>query len=147
MLTEAEAARCLAEEWQLPGARLTRLNGGLGSRTWIVEHAGRRQVLKVVTPAIGEQMAGGLAVAQRVERAGIPAGDPQPTRTGGLTASAGGCRLGLLAWVPGAPLTGEDEQERRLIGVTLGEVHRALAGAAVPPTQRFHWVDPAARHL
>lgn len=55
MLTEAEAARCLAEEWDRPGARLTRLDGGMGSRTWIVEDGGRRQVLKAVTPAIGEQ--------------------------------------------------------------------------------------------
>jgi Ser/Thr protein kinase RdoA (MazF antagonist) len=148
VLNEEGVRRCLAEEWGLPGARLTRIDGGMGSRTWLVEDAGRRWVVKVVTAALGEMMAGGLAVAQRLDQAGIPAGAPEPTRTGDLTVTAAdGCRLGLLAWVPGNPLTGEDEQQRRLIGTTLGQVHRALAGQLVPPTQRFHWVDPAAAHL
>jgi homoserine kinase type II len=48
---------------------------------------------------------------------------------------------------PGDPLTGQDERQRRLIGTTLGRVHQALSGLAVPATQRFHWVDPAAPHL
>lgn len=147
MLTEDQVRGCLAEEWGLPEARLTRLDGGLGSRTWIVDDASRRWVLKAVAPGLGMNLAGGLAVARRLDQAGIPAGAPEPTRTGDLTASAGGRRLGLLAWVPGEPLTGADQGERRLIGSTLGRVHRALSGAAVPATQRFHWVDPAARHL
>lgn len=147
MLTENQVRGCLAEEWALPEARLTRLDGGLGSRTWIVDDAGRRWVLKAVAPGLGGNLAGGLVVARRLDRAGIPAGAPEPTRTGDLTARVGGRRLGLLAWVPGEPLTGADQGERRLIGSTLGRVHLALSGAVVPATQRFHWVDPAARHL
>jgi len=147
MLTEDQVRGCLAEEWGLPEARLTRLDGGLGSRTWIVDDAGRRWVLKVVAPGLGMNLAGGLAVARRLDQAGITAGAPEPTRTGDLTASVGGRRLGLLAWVPGEPLTGADQGERQLIGSTLGRVHRALSGEVVPATQRFHWVDPAARHL
>jgi Ser/Thr protein kinase RdoA (MazF antagonist) len=147
MLTEDQARGCLAEEWDLPEAMLTRLDGGMGSRTWIVDDTSRRWVLKAVAPGLGGNLAGGLAVARRLGQLGIPAGAPEPTRTGDLTASAGGHRLGLLAWVPGEPLTGADEGERRLIGTTLGQVHRALSSAVVPATQRFHWVDPAARHL
>jgi len=147
MLSDEVAARCLAEGWGLLGARLTRLDGGMGSRTWMVDHSSRRWVLKAVTPEVGAQMAGGLAVAQRLERGGIPAGRPEPTQAGDLTATAGGCRLGLLAWVPGEPLTGADERQRRLIGTTLGRMHQALSGQGVPLTQRFHWVDPAAGHL
>jgi Ser/Thr protein kinase RdoA (MazF antagonist) len=147
VLTEETVRLCLAREWGLPAARLTRHEGGMGSRTWIVDEAGRRWVLKAVTAALGEQMAGGLAVAQRLDRAGIPAGAPEPTRAGELAVSTGGGRLGLLTWVPGDPLTGQDERQRRLIGTTLGRVHRALSGQAVPGTQRFHWVDPAAAHL
>jgi homoserine kinase type II len=147
MLTDEVAARCLAEAWGLSAARLTRLDGGMGSRTWTVDHSGRRWVLKAVTPEVGAQMAGGLAVAQRLEHAGIRAGRPEPTKSGGLTATAGGCWLGLLAWVPGEPLTGAGERQRRLLGTTLARVHRALSGQEVPLTQRFHWVDPAAGHL
>jgi homoserine kinase type II len=147
MLTEESVRRCIAKEWGLRQARLTRLDGGMGSRTWIVDDAGRRWVLKAVAPALGGQLAGGLVVAQRLEQAGIPAGAPEPTGSGDLTAIAGGCRLGLLTWVPGDPLTGADARQRRLIGTTLGRVHQALSGQAVPATQRFHWVDPAAGHL
>jgi homoserine kinase type II len=147
MLTEESARRCLAQEWNRPRATLTRLDGGMGSRTWTVDDAGRRWVLKAVAPALGANLAGGLAVASGLDAAGIPAGAPAPTRTGALTATSGGHRLGLLAWVPGNPLTGEGERERRLIGTTLGQVHRALSAVAVPATQRFHWVDPDAGHL
>jgi Ser/Thr protein kinase RdoA (MazF antagonist) len=147
MLSEERARRCLAEEWRLPAARLTRLDGGMGSRTWVVGDAGRRWVLKAVAPALGGQLAGGLAVAQRLDRPGIPAGAPEPTAGGSLTAVADGCTLGLLAWVPGEPLAGHDERERRLIGATLARVHQALSGQVVPTARRFHWVDPAAGHL
>jgi Ser/Thr protein kinase RdoA (MazF antagonist) len=147
MLTEESVRRCLAEEWGLPRATLTRLDGGMGSRTWIVDDAGRRWVLKAVVPAMGEALAGGLAVARRLDQAGIPSGAPEPTSSGELTAAADGYRLGLLVWVPGDPLTGEDGDQRRLIGTTLGRVHQALSGLAVPATQRFHWVDPKAGHL
>jgi Ser/Thr protein kinase RdoA (MazF antagonist) len=147
MLTDEGAARWLAEEWSLPDARITRLDGGMGSRTWIVEESGRRWVLKAVAPALATQMAGGLAVAERLQHAGIPAGMPELTRDGDLSVSAEGCRLGLLSWVPGHPLTGHDERQRRLIGTTLGRVHQALSGQTIPVTQRFHWVDPAAGHL
>jgi homoserine kinase type II len=101
MLTEESVRRCLAGEWNLPRATLTRLDGGMGSRTWIVDDAGRRWVLKAVAPALAANLAGGLAVAHRLDQAGIPAGAPQPTGTGELTAVFGDGRLGLLAWVPG----------------------------------------------
>src|SRR5579863_9440229 len=147
MLSEERARRCLAEEWDRPAARLTRLDGGMGSRTWIVGDAGRRWVLKAVAPHLGDQLAGGLAVAHWLDRPGIPAGKPEPTTDGSLTATADGCTLGLLAWVPGDPLTGRDEHERRLIGATLARIHQALSGLVVPRARRFHWVNPAAAHL
>jgi homoserine kinase type II len=147
MLTEERVRRCLSDEWALPAARLTRLDGGMGSRTWIVEDAGRRWVLKMVAPHLGDQLAGGLAVAHRLDRPGIPAGKPEPTTDGSVTATVNGYVLGLLAWVPGDPLTGGDERERRLIGATLARAHQALSGQVIPAAWRFHWVDPAAAHL
>lgn len=44
-------------------------------------------------------------------------------------------------------LAGEGPEEQRLIGRTLGRVHRALAEVRVPAAERFHWVDPTADHL
>jgi len=159
MLTDEAVSRCLERHWALGGARFARLDGGMGSRTWAVDHGNRRWVLKAVVADLGDQFASGLTVAERVERAGIPAGAPEPALDGDLTVTAGGCRVGLLAWVPGNPLTGEDDRQRALIGTTLGRVHRALRGPSGPSGQsdqpgqpvpgmvRFGWVKPAADHL
>ncbi|MBO0816683.1 MAG: phosphotransferase [Actinobacteria bacterium] len=147
MLEEPAVRMCLEECWGLPGARIAAHDGGMGSRTWIVDHGDRRWVAKAVAPALGDQFAGGLVVAQRVERAGILAGAPEPAVDGSLTVAVEGHRLALLPWVPGDPLTGEDRGERRLIGSTLARVHQALTGQAVEEAQLFHWVDPRADHL
>jgi homoserine kinase type II len=147
VLTQREARACLAAEWGLPRARLSPLGGGMSSQTWTVEAAGRRWVLKAVAGAAGGQLPGGLAVARLLEAAGIAAGAPAPTLSGALAASAGGSRLGLLAWVPGHPLTGDSNAERTVLGSSLARVHQALAGQTVAAAERFHWVDPAAPHL
>jgi hypothetical protein len=85
MLTEDQVRGCLAQEWGLPEARLTRLDGGLGSRTWIVDDAGRRWVLKAVAPGLGMNLAGGLVVARRLE-------SPRPSRPWHARDSAPGRR-------------------------------------------------------
>jgi homoserine kinase type II len=120
----------------------------MGSRTWIIDCAGRRWVAKAVAPHLADQFAKGLQVASLVERAGIQSGAPLPTDSGSLTADTqDGCRIALLTWVPGVPLTGADEREQRLMGATLARVHTALQGGSVTGAQRFHWVNPAAPHL
>lgn len=119
----------------------------MSSRTWIVDHDDRRWVAKAVAATLSSEFAGGLAVAQRLERAGIPAGAPEPTRDGSLTVTIDGYRLALLTWVAGDELTGHDQHQQWLIGATLGRVHQALAGQVIEGARRFHWVDPAADHL
>jgi hypothetical protein len=84
----------------LPAARLTRLDGGMSSRTWRVDDGGRRWVLKAVRPELSDLLDGGLAVAARLDQAAIAAGAPEPTRAGALTVTLGRWRLGLLRWVP-----------------------------------------------
>jgi homoserine kinase type II len=144
VLTEEQARQCLAEQWNLPRARLARLDGGMSSATWTVDD---RWVLKAVPGPPGDLLPGGLAVARLLAAAGIASGPPRPTRDGALTARAGDSRLGLLARVPGTGLTGDSETERRLVGAALARVHQVLAGQTVPGTRPFHWVDPAAPHL
>jgi homoserine kinase type II len=119
----------------LSGIDVTVHNGGMGSQTWYVDPGARRWV------------AGGMAIAHRLEQAGIPAGDPVPTRDGSLLVNLDGNWLALLTWVPGRALAGQDDAELALIGSTLAQVHRTLAGYEVEAAQRFHWVDPAADHL
>jgi Ser/Thr protein kinase RdoA (MazF antagonist) len=122
-------------------------NGGMGSQTWFVDLGDRRWVAKAVTAAAGPQLAGGLALARRLEQAGIPAGAAVPAGGGQLTVDAGAAWLALLTWVPGVPLDGQDSAEQEVIGGTLARVHRALQGFEVAGAERFHWVDPAAGHL
>jgi homoserine kinase type II len=119
----------------------------MGSRTWFVDLDHRRWVAKAVAPRDGSQFAGGLAIATRLEQAGIPAGAPVPATDGRLAVDVGSAWLALLTWVPGRPLAGEDTTEQDAIGRTLAAVHQALAGFRVAEARRFHWVDPDVGYL
>ena len=147
MITEPALAAWLSRYWGLAGVRVTEHNGGMGSETWFVDRDDQRWVAKAVTPDDGGQFAQGLALAQRLEQAGIPAGAPVPAAGGQLAVDVGDACLALLTWVPGRPLTGQDDAEQALIGATLARVHQALAGFEVAGAQRFHWVDPDAAYL
>jgi Ser/Thr protein kinase RdoA (MazF antagonist) len=147
MITESVLFSSLRRNWRLEGVRVTVHNGGMGSQTWFVDRGGRRWVAKAVAPGDGVQFAGGMAIAQRLEHAGIPAGAPVPAADGQLVVRAGDDWLALLTWVPGHELTGEDAAEQDLIGTTLANVHRALADYKVDTANHFHWVDPAAEYL
>lgn len=147
MITESVLVSSLRRNWHLEGARVTVHNGGMGSQTWFIDLGDRRWVAKAVAPADGVQFAGGMAIAQRLEQAGLSAGAPLPATDGQLVVQAGDDWLALLTWVPGHELTGEDSAEQQLIGATLAEVHRALAGYKVETANHFHWVDPDAEYL
>jgi Ser/Thr protein kinase RdoA (MazF antagonist) len=147
VITEPVLVSCLRCYWGLEGVRVTVHNGGMGSQTWFVDLGGRRWVAKAVAPGGGVQFAGGMAIAQRLEQAGMPAGAPVPAAVGQLVVQVGNDWLALLTWVPGHALTGQDAAEQALIGTTLAQVHRALVGYQVDGADRFHWVDPDAEYL
>jgi Ser/Thr protein kinase RdoA (MazF antagonist) len=147
VLTETVLRSGLRRYWWLDDVSIAVHNGGMGSATWFLGHDSGQWVAKAVAAEEGSQFAGGLRLAQQLERAGIPAGAPLPTTTGQLAVRLADCWLAVLAWVPGHPLTGHSPAERRLIGMTLAQVHRALAGGDTAAAQRFHWVDPDAAYL
>lgn len=135
----------LDRHWNVRG-RLSRLDGGMNSRTWLVETAsGERLVAKSVPADRAHALSAGLAVAAYLDAAGIPTGAPLPTVDGARTARYRDGVVALLRWVPGEPLTGV-AAEQPLLGATLGGVHRVLRGAPLPG-QPFDWLDPAAPHL
>jgi Ser/Thr protein kinase RdoA (MazF antagonist) len=147
VITEPALIASLRGSWGLTGARVSVHNGGMGSQTWFVDLGGQRWVAKAVEAPAGDQFAGGLTLARRLEQAGIPAGAAVPGAGGQLCVPVAGNWLALLTWVPGQPLTGRDSREQDLIGATLARVHRALAGCEVAGAQGFHWVDPDADYL
>jgi Ser/Thr protein kinase RdoA (MazF antagonist) len=147
VITEPALISRLSRHWDLTGVQVTVHNGGMGSQTWFVDLGHRRWVAKAVAPRDGDQFARGMAIAQRLDQAGLPAGAPVPASGGRLAVDAGDAWLALLTWVPGRALTGQDDAEQGVIGRTLARVHRALAGYEVPGERRFHWVDPDAAHL
>lgn len=147
MITEAALVSALSRYWGLGSAHVAVHNGGIGSQTWFVELDDRRWVAKAVAPHAGTTFAGGMAIARRLDEAGIPAGPPVPATDGKLVVDAGGGWLALLTWVPGHPLTGRDDAEQAVMGATLARVHRALLGYEVADAERFHWVDPDADYL
>jgi hypothetical protein len=149
VISDETLKELLRKFWGLAdGTRVVRHDGGMGSQTWIVEHAGRRWVAKSVAPHLAQPFARGLQVAQLLDDAGIRSGAPALSLTGSTTVgTASGDRAALLTWVPGRPLTGASGEEQRLIGNTLARVHRVLRDRKVPGAQHFHWVDPAAAYL
>lgn len=147
MITETVLVSCLDRYWGLRGVQVTVHNGGMGSETWFAELGDRRWVAKAVAPGDGRPFAGGMAIAQRLEQAGIPAGAPVAALGGQLVVNVGEAWLALLTWVPGQALTGQDDAEQDVMGRTLAKVHKALVGFEVESAQRFHWVDPAAGYL
>jgi len=147
VITEPVLLSCLSRYWGLSHVEATVHDGGMGSQTWFVDLGDRRWVAKAVAPGDGRSFAGGLAIAGRLDQAGIPAGAPVPAVGGQLAVDVGDAWLALLTWVPGRALTGQDDAEQDLIGRTLAGVHRVLAGHEVPQAQRFHWVDPDADYL
>jgi Ser/Thr protein kinase RdoA (MazF antagonist) len=147
-LSDEDVARLLARQWGIVGASLAAHHLGMNSQTWFVSIDGAvRGVAKAVPDRSARQFDAALAVAERVESKGIPAGAPMPTREGSRIVVRQGCALGLLRFVPGAGLSGDDANEQRIIGATLAGVHSALAGFEVPGADRFHWLDPDAAYL
>ncbi|GAB2886339.1 hypothetical protein GCM10022245_22160 [Streptomyces mayteni] len=120
-------AAALARHWNLPGAEVAPLMGGMNSATWHVRHHGVEWVAKAVPagPAAA-QFRYGLDLALRVEDAAVPAGAPVPSRAGRRTEAVAGHELALLRLVPGRELDGRDEGDLVLMGATLARVHRAL---------------------
>jgi homoserine kinase type II len=147
VITEPVLLSCLSRHWDLQGVQATAHDGGMGSQTWFIDLGDHRWVAKAVAPGDGRQLAGGLAIANRLDQKGIPAGSAVPAASGLLAIDVGDAWVALLTWVPGNALTGQDDAEQHLIGRTLAQVHQALAGYRVPQAQHFHWVDPAAGHL
>ncbi len=119
----------------------------MNSRSWVVQGGTKRWIAKAVPAIRHSQFEAGLAVAAHVEAAGIPAGSCVPTRAGSTVVALEDHVLALLSFVEGAPLTGRDEREQRIMGTVLAQVHQALAGSDVVGSERFHWIDPAAPHL
>jgi Ser/Thr protein kinase RdoA (MazF antagonist) len=119
----------------------------MNSRTWFVSESGHRFVAKAVPADAHRRFVSGLAVASHVEAAGIPAGAAVPTRDGRSFVQIDGHTLGLLTFVNGSGLLGDEPAEQRLMGTTLARAHGALIGHSVPGADRFHWIDPDAEHL
>jgi homoserine kinase type II len=74
VVTESLLASWLEQYWGVEAAQVSVHNGGMGSATWFVGNRGDRWVAKLVAPAAGSQFTGGLALAQALEDAGVPAG-------------------------------------------------------------------------
>ncbi|WP_412544157.1 phosphotransferase [Longispora sp. K20-0274] len=147
MITPALLRDHLAETWGLSGTTVEHHPGGMNSHTWLVRRGPDRWVAKAVPLPEKGPFASGLAVASRVQEAGIAAGAPVRALDGRDVVELDDRALALLTWVEGEELSGDGAGDHELIGATLARAHRCLAGASVPGADRFHWVDPRAAHL
>jgi len=137
----------LASHWGLVEAKVVEHPGGMSSLTWVVHADGRRLLAKSVSARkYAQRFANGLAAAERLSAAGIPAGAPVPTLDNAPTALIGDRSLALLEWVDGVPVDRDAPGGQELIGRTLARAHLALG--TVPAQQRIEPpVNAAALHL
>lgn len=147
MIGDGRLLECLADRWKLAEVSLEPHHGGMNSATWFVSAGGSRWIAKAVASSARRSFAAGLAVAARLEAAGIPAGAPLPTRRREYVTDVDGVPLALLSWVAGEAPSAASAGGQRKIGATLAQVHQSLRGASVNDADRFHWVDPQAAHL
>lgn len=146
-LDSSDIAALVAAGWGLEDPYAEPAGRGMNSRTWLVEAGDARFIAKLVPADQHDRFVSGLAVSRLVEVVGLLAGAPVETSEGGLWTRMGDNTLALLTFVDGRPLVGDDPDEQRLIGATLGRAHRVLVGRSVPGATRFHWIDPTAEHL
>ena len=133
-----ELARTLAQE-QFGVSGEVRELGSQQDRNYAV---GDRYVLKVANAAFADaeldaQDAALLHLADRVPGLDVPV--PQPARSGGFVARAGGLRARLLTYVPGTPLASWDHLAPVVVGrlgTVAGQVAAGLADLEHPGLDR-----------
>jgi homoserine kinase type II len=147
VVTDVALRECLDRCWGLADAEFAVHNGGMNSATWVVDHGGARYVAKSVPATQRDAFAGGLRVAEVVERAGTPAGGPVRTVDGHLVATLAGRPIALLTWVDGEQLVGDTPSQQRVIGRTLARVHTALLADPATDARPMDWLRHDDPHL
>ncbi|NUT34975.1 MAG: serine kinase, partial [Hamadaea sp.] len=74
MAADITVRGALRAAWHLPPDGCTRLAGGMTSATWSVQSEGRSYIVKLVPAGDRTAFEAGLALAERLSAAGIPAG-------------------------------------------------------------------------
>jgi len=128
-----DVAEVVREHWNLKPDAVEPLTGGMNSAAYLVSGDGRRLVLKAVD-ADDTAFEPGLALAVRLDDAGVTTGRPTPSKHGRLVERVDGQQVAVLEYVDGPELNETDQAE---IGELLGRVH---AAAAVEPGDTADWL-------
>lgn len=118
-----EIAELIGRFWELAGATVEPLGGGINSETWLVRHQGSTYVAKRVSPDALDSLVAGCEVAEALAAAGFATGPPVRTADGRVALAEHA--LALLTYVPGRELDGETDEEQHWIAGTLAGVHAA----------------------
>ncbi|MEV4260428.1 phosphotransferase [Kribbella sp. NPDC049584] len=128
----------LREHWNLKPDAVEPLTGGMNSAAYLVSGDGRRLVLKAVD-ADDTAFEPGLALAARLDDAGLTTGRPTPNNHGRLVERVDGRQVALLEYVDGLELVETDQAE---IGEFLGRVHAAAGVESGDTADWLHFMLP-----
>ena len=140
----AEALPDLLPRWDLTGAVVTPLGGGMNSATARVRSDSGAWVAKWVPERSANALLAGCETAAIVEAAGISAGAARRTASGPLALSLGPGVVVLLDEVPGSPLTGDTDEEQRLMAEVLRAAHAATDLGEQQESFHETWLTPGA---
>jgi Ser/Thr protein kinase RdoA (MazF antagonist) len=148
-------AAVVAERWAIDVADVQSLGGGHSSSSWVVTTAsGGRLVAKVAEASA--KFESGLLVAESLAGCGLRTGRPLRAVDGRICIRFDNVALAVLEFESGEPARAHVPAEARLLGRTLGTVHRSqwnippLSGlAAWPPRGLLETpeIDPVLRAL
>ncbi|MBA3234299.1 MAG: phosphotransferase [Propionibacteriales bacterium] len=145
-MNHAQLASVLHSRWGLTVDDIQVLTGGMNSSAWKVGVDGQPLAAKLVHASDRAAFLTGLFAAGVVDAAGVPSGIAVATLDGALWADVPGGALGLLSWVDGMALVG-DQRDQQVMGDTLGQAHTALVSAGPADTHAFRPIDLDAAHL
>jgi Ser/Thr protein kinase RdoA (MazF antagonist) len=112
----------------------------LTEHLWRVNVGDESLIAKRVPVERRARFEAGLSAAERLESAGIAAGEPIRAADGALTVPVENGALALVTWVPGRPLHADDPIDQQWWGDTLANVHRALRDFTHPGLAGFRQV-------
>jgi Ser/Thr protein kinase RdoA (MazF antagonist) len=141
MLNDVALAAALSgalATWDLAGADVDPLGGGMNSATALVTAGEHRYVAKWVPDAARHALLSGAWLAEKLAATGLVTGPPRPAVDGSLVVALAGGWCALGDFVPGAPLTGETDRDQRDQATILAAAHAATIRPATAPF--FAWL-------
>jgi Ser/Thr protein kinase RdoA (MazF antagonist) len=145
--TADQIRSALRSTWHRAADECVALSAGLDAADWAVRSGSQRYVARVVAGTRRSPFEAGLAAAEYLASADLPAATAVRAVDGSTTSAVGTEVMALVRHLPGRTLDGTDPVDQQWWGDALATAHRSLAGFRHAGLARFQPVRADAVHL